>query len=353
MAAPPAGRSRIYAIDAARAMAIFGMIAVNVGPRDSGGLVGTLYHAPLGRASLLFVILAGLGMSLLTRSARQPHQPLPWAMILWRAFLLLTSGLALQMLDHQVNVILPTYGALFLLALPLLRVSSRVLAWTGGVLLVAGPVFWILLQTGSGETYEFTAPTLTDRPGRILHEIFLSGPYPVIVWLVPFIFGMWLGRLDLKDPLVRRRMALWGLAASAAGFAVYRVLVAILGDPGPDVELDRLMSAVNHSQMPLWLISGCGSAVMVLGVFLLADNFVARRLRPLVAAGQLSLTVYVAHLVLLAAVIRPAPHNLAEGILITAALSGLTIIFARSWSKRFRTGPLEVLLRWPRGSSKK
>lgn|GEM_PF-4647926 len=39
---------------------------------------------------------------------------LPWKIVLWRAVLLLVAGLVLQIRHHQVSVILPTCGLLFL-----------------------------------------------------------------------------------------------------------------------------------------------------------------------------------------------------------------------------------------------
>ena len=49
--------------------------------------------------------------------------------LLWRGLLLLLVGLTLQLLDHGVNVILPTYAALFILAAFVVRVSMRWLFW--------------------------------------------------------------------------------------------------------------------------------------------------------------------------------------------------------------------------------
>lgn len=88
----------------------------------------------------------------------------------------------------------------------------------------------------------------------MLHATLLTGAYPVAIWLAPFLFGLVLGRLK------------------------------------------HLASVEAHSQMPLWMISGCGSAVLIIGLFLRAEHWVTRRLSWLVSAGRLSLTIYVAQL---------------------------------------------------------
>ena len=143
----------------------------------------------------------------------------------------------------------------------------------------------------------------------------------------------------------KRAEFVWGAVAALGGLATARVLVAILGDPARAVGFDRLTTSVSHSQMPLWLISGAGSAVFVLGVILRAAPLLERWLRPLADAGNLALTIYVAHLLLLAVIVRPEPHVLSEGLLITAAMVVGAVVLATLWRIWFSRGPLEALLR--------
>ncbi len=95
-----------------------------IGPTEGQGLAEVLNRVPMGRASLLFVVLAGLGLSLLTGRARNTGLRPLWGTVLWRASLLLVGGLSLQLLDHGVNV-MPTYAMGLVLALPLLRPPGR------------------------------------------------------------------------------------------------------------------------------------------------------------------------------------------------------------------------------------
>lgn len=61
-----ASRRRLRGIDAARAIAVLGMVTVHFGPRPAPDttFVG-LYGISHGRASVLFVLLAGVGVALL------------------------------------------------------------------------------------------------------------------------------------------------------------------------------------------------------------------------------------------------------------------------------------------------
>ncbi|MGO1182405.1 MAG: acyltransferase family protein [Micrococcaceae bacterium] len=340
-------RRRMVGLDAARALAIIGMLAVNVGPELNDGVAGLIYELPRGRASLLFMILAGVGISLMTRAARIDGAPLPWRTLLWRAVLLLSLGLALQLLDHEVSVILACYGVLFLLGPPLARAPRWLLIAGTAVMLILGPTLWILAQVWTGVTFEFNPASLTDGPGPILHEILLSGAYPVIVWVVPFLFGMVLGQLDLSRARVQWALIGGGATAAVLGFLASWLLIGMLGEPGEDPGLDRLVSAVDHSQMPLWLISGSGSAVAVMGLCLRLEEPLRRWGSALVSAGRLSLTLYVAHLVVLAVLVRPGPDTLAGGYAVTLIMSIGLILGAHLWWCRWGVGPLERLLTWP------
>lgn len=337
----------MHGLDAARAVAIIGMLAVNVGPDPNGGIAGLIYDLPRGRASLLFMILAGVGMSLMTQSSRLQGAPLRWRTIVWRAALLFSSGLALQLLNHEVSVILTNYGILFLLGLPLLRAPAWLLTTVATVMLVVGPVVWVLLQMWSGTVFDFESPSMLDSPGVIAHEVLLSGAYPVLVWIVPFIIGLIVGRLALRSRRVQWQLIGWGAAATVGGYVLSRGLIALLGEPAQEIGLSLLISAVDHSQMPLWLVTGGGSAVLVIGLFLRAEAWVRDWLSALVAAGRLSLTVYVVHLFVLALLVRPGPDTLAGGYAVTIIMSAVLIAASHLWWRKLGVGPLERLLTWP------
>lgn len=335
-----AASSRLLALDAARAVAILGMVAVNVGPRD-GASADLLARAAHGRASLLFVVLAGVGIALLTRHS-WPAKPPRRGVLVSRGLILLLGGLALQLLDHGVNVILPTYGALFLVAVLMLQASQRTLVVSAVSALLGGPLLWIAAQCQ--EQFGRAAPELLDAPHHVAADICLSGPYPVITWVGPFLLGIWLGRLDLQDPRLHQNLALWGGSLAVGAYLLSRLLVAALGEPSDRVGFDRLISGVGHSQMPLWLISGTGSALFVIGVIFLLSPHLGRWSYPLASLGRLSLTVYVAHLLVLAFFVRPGPDTSEQGLLVTAIIGIVSIASASLWCTRFRRGPLEALL---------
>lgn len=339
---PPPAR-RLTGIDAARGLALIGMIVVNVGPAEAEGLLHRLYLLPYGRASVLFVVIAGIGLGYLLRP-RPQDEGRPWKVVLWRAALLLLGGLALQRLTDDVSVILPVYGALFVLGLALHRAPRTLLLTLALVMTVVGPVIYaghIVLEGGE----HLDGPLELGNPiGEIVHGLVLSGRYPLVTWCVPFLVGLWLAKIDLHDRAVQNRMVVWGGAAAVAGFALSQVSRSILEREG-DVGFARLLTGAAHGQMPLWLISSVGGALAVVAAFVRLGDRAQWLTDPLVAAGRLALTLYVLHVVVLA-VIRPEDgYTLAQGVLVSALMVVVFLGLAWLWHHRVGIGPFERVLR--------
>lgn len=342
------GRRRISALDGARGLAVIGMVIVNTGPRGGDSVLETIYRLPYGRASLLFVLLGGIGLSLLTREARQMRERVPLRALVWRSGLLLALGLVLQTLGHGVSVILATYAVLILLTIPLVRASERTLWGVVGLSAAVGPLIWIAVQSSTEGGFDRYPISTGDSLPGVLGGVLVTGAYPVVVWIAPFVFGMWLGRQNLAAPTVSTRLIVWGAAAAIGGRLLSLLLVWVLGEPTDHLIWQRTISSVAHSQMPLWLISGVGSAVLVLGVCLKIGTWTRVWLRPFSALGRLALTAYVAHLVVLALVVRPGPDSLLSGVMAASALIVALMALATLWLSRFSQGPFEWALRPPR-----
>lgn len=338
---------RIIAIDVARAVAVVGMLVVNSGPTDLNGPASQVWALAHGRASLLFVLLAGVSVSLLARGRPELRRGFGGT-LMWRAGLLLAIGVALVPLDHGAQVILPTYALLFVLALGLVRLRTRWLAVVAGTLTLLGPVAVLLTLQASGEAYEREKVAVDDGPANALVDLLLSGPYPLVTWTVPFVLGMALGRLDLRATRVQVAMAALGAATALVAVTTSYLLVAALGEPTSRAGFDHLVVTTAHSQMPLWLLGGTAAGVLILGLCLLVQDRLGRLLWPLVVTGQLALTIYVGHLLVLH--LTPdgaAPEVVGVEVPLALVLSAAAVLGACLWRSVARYGPLEVLMRPP------
>ncbi|TLP96367.1 DUF1624 domain-containing protein [Nesterenkonia salmonea] len=337
--------SRITALDATRALAIFGMVIVNVGVADSTGLPALIVSVLHGRAAILFIVLAGMGVTILTRSLRSTSAPV-WPSLLWRAAVLMVIGLALQQLPTGVNVILMLYAALFVIALIAVRLPSRwLLGFAAGMTLV-GPVAYIALHSTAG--LPAGPASLARGPLDSAAAIYLTGPYPLIVWIAPFLFGMFLGRLDLRSRSVQHMLIIAGAACAAVMTAASWGLIQLFGEPDAEqVGPDHLLLASGHSQMPLWVLSAVGTSALMIGTMLILTPRIGRLAYPLVVTGQFALTAYCLHLAAIAVLVRPASENPNRGLLVSAIIIGLIIALCALWRAFATRGPLETLLRLP------
>lgn len=338
-------RRRMEGVDAARALAMIGMLMVHVGPTRLDSVAGQWYALPHGRASVLFMLVAGVGISFLAASRRVAAEGLA-GQLLWRALLLFPLGLALQAMQSELNVILQTYALFFVLSIGLVRLRTTVLFLVGLFALVLGPPLYLYGQMLDPDTFQRVGIGPDNPPGVMLHALLFSGPYPLITWIVPFVVGLWLGRCDLRSDALRLRMLLVGAAVAGVAWALHVALFAWLGEPGGGLRWADLADMKAHSQRPLWLLNATGVAVAVLAVCLVAADRLGRALWPLVATGQLALTFYVLHLVVIAlwrddVVFK---QDVGPALVVVAVFTGLFMLFAVGWRRLFRKGPLESLL---------
>lgn len=373
-------RGRMVGLDVARGLAILGMFAAHVGPDPSvGGPLGWAMEVARGRSSALFALLAGFTLVLLTgcrrpytgRDARQAI-----GRVLIRAAVLMALGYLLELLDTDVDVILSFYGLLFVLALPLYRLSARALSLiAASTALVMPQVLYLLRAAVDGGSWA-DAVTGLDPLARVTGsdgflELFVTGAYPVLTWFPFIVAGMAVARLDLSRRDLLTRLAFSGAALAVIGYggswlALHSVPGARAGvraatDGGSaasawwsDTVGDEvapghpawLLVAAPHSQTSWSIVGNTGVAVAVLAVCLLAVQtwgLLGRLLAPLAAVGSVSLTAYVFHIVAIRLLgIDDLPER--EALPVLLAFAAAAMVSALVWTRFFRRGPLEYLL---------
>lgn len=377
-AAAAANSRRIRGIDAARGIALLGMMATHIFPLwDEGAaepnFAGLVFS---GRSSALFAVLAGVGLALLTGGSR-PHFGRALladrAGIAVRAVLIGTVGLLLGGLNVNIAIILVHYAVLFLCALPFLQLRLPVLAaWAAGWMLLSPAVAFLLrpwaLENVPPEGVLGHNPATGDlfQPWTLLSDIFLTGYYPVLQWLSYILVGLAVGRLDL----LRTSHQLWLLAGGAAAAAGAKALSWLLMDrmggyaavaatePARRedfgliyqvnmswVEQEEswwwLGSASPHSGAGLDLLHTSGTSAAVLAVCLLIGSRWPVLLSPLSGPGAMTLSLYSAHVWIMSVVITlglPLTRGqLYWGQVVLLVVTGM-LFQAAGWR-----GPLELV----------
>lgn len=335
--------NRIGGLDAARAIAILGMVMVHFGPSSPppDDWLSWLYGLPHGRASVLFVLLAGIGMSLLAGQRNRERWRRAWPRLVTRVAILLPLGLALQLLDIQVGVILHYYAIFFLLAMPATLLGDRALLLVAIATSIAGPVMYSIIARLRPEwLWRYNQVALDDSPAVIARELLLTGFYPPMVWMAPFLFGMWLGRRRLRNAGVRLGVLIGGAITAGA--------CAWLGANLPGNGWWALADPSPHSQTIVWIVGSTASGAAILAICLLITDFLGRLMWPLVAMGQLALTIYVSHILVLAA--APSTFTTDEvepALAIVFVFAVSAALFAVIWRAWFSRGPLEALFNLP------
>lgn len=382
---PEMSAHRLAGVDAARGVALLGLAAVHVSaPVTPGGAPDPLHLVFAGGAAALFVTLAGVGLSL-GSGGSVPVGPERAAVLrrrlARRAGVLFLLGLLCGALDAGIAVILCHYAVLFLGALPLLRARARALAALAGGWLVLGPVAVFALQAAGqaavgreafvvdGRLWVSPAPWHLLDPVRLAADLLLTGYYPVLSWFAFLLVGMAVGRARLDAPRTGPALLLGGAAAAAGMWAVGAavrgtagVLDAVAASTGVDpAELsvtlltgearlaflvpDPLWLAMvtPHGGSPLEAVRAAGWAAAVLGACLLWARRPGRSLAVLAGTGRLSLSLYVGHLVLLAALAAVGvPFH---GLTAAAVLWALFLLAGLAAARTGGRGPLEAGVR--------
>jgi uncharacterized membrane protein YeiB len=266
----------------------------------------------------------------------------------WNMLFLLILGLALQSLPHGRWVILQHFSALFAVALLISRLGPKALLTIASVSLALGPVIYLKGLIEQPETYDQSVVVINDGFAGVIHGLVFSGPYPLITYLAPFAFGMWLGRQDLSSKNLQFRLVFWGTSVAVITEFATRALDGSLFLPGGQPDWGWLILKQPHGQMPLWLLGSIASSIFVLGVCLLLSSRFPRACQPLAIFGQLALTIYVTHL--LGFVLLGEGFRLQSLGLASLASVGAIVcfaVFSWYWRRFFPRGPLELLMNLP------
>jgi uncharacterized membrane protein len=239
---------RIVGLDAARALAVFGMYFSHVGPwsMDKGLTWGSFFmQIPHGRSSALFATLAGVSLVLIAGGHRpKTGRPMRQAVvkIAIRAVLLLALGSWLTAMHTSIVVILAFYGLYFLLALPFIKLRARTLAILAVVFGIGGPLLeqWLWTVDTSWMTGFDERDPLAGWSGEGLLSLALNGTYPAASWMAYVFAGMAIGRLDLAKRAVQARLLIIGPALGLLGYGgswlVGKLLPSASADAGASSE---------------------------------------------------------------------------------------------------------------------
>lgn len=350
---------RILGLDIARGLAILGMAGAHIGETEAFDPLdpSTWLDLVHGRSSILFAVLAGVSIALMTGRSTLPapeRMPSIRLQLVGRGAVIFVIGLALEMLNTPIAVILTLYGLLYVAVIPFLRWQPWKLLMAAGVLALAGPALLALLAV------------LTLYPYGAGISLVLYGSYPITAWLAFVFAGMALGRLHVERletavitfgigvglMIVGYGLGLVGAVAGIAGSSLsggggsvsgWETYPQAVADADPLGSVIRAIFAVDpHSGGTAEILGSGGFALTVIALCVLLSGPLRAVLLPLGALGSMPLSAYSVHVLSVALI--GGPGGFFSNNAFWAATTVALLLVTTLWSILFGRGPLERLV---------
>lgn len=353
-------KNRIIGFDLARAYAIFGMFIVNFNTvfgshTDHSGLSGFL-NLFNGNSSTLFVILAGMGISLMTnrQNYTQAEQKNIRGVITKRSWFLFVLGVGFYF--WWPADILHFYGGYMHLAVLLIFLPKRYYLYAAAATIIIFHILLVIIPYNTGWNFEsLMYNDFWTLPG-FLRNTFYNGWNSIFPWLAFFLLGMYLGRLNWNDNRTPGNILLIGLSVYVTTFLIQTFATSITRDK-------ELIFYLTADYIPPFLPFMMGTAsfgLIMISFFIYIGNKISetKMAKILASTGQMTLTHYIAHLVIgliLLSIItgKTLSYDLVKAVpsnpflILTFAITYflLSCLFSYLWTKKYRNGPMETLMR--------
>jgi uncharacterized protein len=353
-------KKRIIGIDVARALAVIGMIIVNfkvVFGKNGLNWVKSFASIFDGKAAATFVVLAGVGLALMTNSAiknkDQAKLKIARNRIAKRALFLFVVGISYMSIWPAD--ILHFYGIYMAVTILLLTSQGKTLIASAIALIVAFPILMSFWNYETGWNFDTLNYQGFWTIKGFMRNLFFNGFHPVIPWTAFMLFGYWFGKQDLNnDNFIKKTF--WISTIIFISIQVLSYLsISFLSEGNQETvkELTEILGTNPMPPLPIYMFNGIAVAFAIISACIIIakrfeNNIIIDALNK---TGQLALTFYVAHVIIgmgIIEAINPSKMgNYSVEFSVTYALSFsiLCILFAVVWRKYKKAGPLEWILR--------
>ena len=352
---------RIAGYDFARSLALFGLVAANFShsvEHTGFYLLDTLLQ---GGTIATFLVLGGVGISLLKRRDQKINNAHKSAdsrkRLIRRAASLLVVGICCSLIWH--TNFLCRYSICIAIGAMLLTASNRWL-WSLTFVFIAIFVVSMFLILDYSEMFRSWEVWLDSDPWTVegmLSRLHLNGLHLIFSFTAFLLIGMWLGRQEVPSPNVRKAMFFGGIAVSLVSSAplllihyaplLLRYVLFVASRPSLS---DISGSGIDSLMMLLTLLDTlalCGIAAAIIGGSLMLTERLpdAKWIKPFLTTGQLALTLYVVHLIIgmgqskALEILDNQTFPFAIGSAVLFCICA--VIFSHFWRKRFERGPIE------------
>ncbi|KEK25081.1 DUF418 domain-containing protein [Bacillus gaemokensis] len=350
-------KRRIIGLDFARAWAMFGMLIVNfmvITGAEGNGPPWLITFMSLfeGRASALFVILAGIGISLMTKSSIISDDQIKIMasrkMIWKRSLFLFVLGLLLYTIDWTGDI-LHYYGVYLFIASLFITVNKKILLWLSILILLIAQ--YLQLTFNAFEDWGGPIPFINYvdfwSVEGFLRNLFFNGYHPIFPWFSFFLIGMLIGRMDLHNKNIRNKLLIISLIITTTTELLSKTLTHFFI---PYIGKEASIFLFNTGPIlpnVLYILSATGSALILLILCLYITERYEKSwfIESIIKTGQLTLTHYVSHVILgigtLILLNRLENQSLIFVLTFAICFFIFSILFSVLWRNKFSRGPIE------------
>jgi uncharacterized protein len=351
---------RIIGIDVARALAVIGMIIVNfkvVFGENGLSWVKSFASVFDGKAAATFVVLAGVGLALMTNSAIKNNDKVKLKVarrrILKRALFLFIVGISY--IAIWPADILHFYGIYMAITILFLTSKGKTLIIAAITLILAFPILMIFWNYETGWNF-----STLDYQGfwtvkGFMSNLFFNGFHPVIPWAAFMLFGYWFGKQDLHNDKFIKKIFWISSIIFISIHALSYLSISFLSEGNQEtaLELTEILGTNPMPPLPIYMFNGISIAFAIISAcIIVAKRFENNKIiDALNKTGQLALTFYVAHVIIgmgIIEAINPAKmgnYSVEFSVVYALVFSLLCILFAVVWRKYKTSGPLEWIMR--------
>lgn len=350
---------RIVGIDLARAMAVIGMIIVNfkiVLGAKGNNLIIKFIQLLEGKAAATFVVLAGIGMALMSNKAILTNDIQKIKKIklkiIKRALFLFIIGL-LYIPIWQADI-LHFYGVYMMLSLLLLTRDSISILSIAALIIIIYPLFLFIWDFDIGWDFKTFTYTGFWTFNGFIRNLFYNGFHPVFPWVSFMLIGLWFGKQNLNDSKFVKKSLFTSLSIFIFMQLISYFFSSLFSDKLLNQnELNVLFGTSPMPPLPIYMISGSSISIFIISFcILLAKKYDQNFLIKIVSkTGHLAFTFYVAHVIIGIGIIeliqpeRIGNYTIEFSLIYALVFSLLCVLFTKIWTKYNKTGPLEWFMR--------
>ena len=297
-----------------------------------------------------------VGVVLLTNRSRLSRDPVALQADRWR---LIRRGVLLYAGGYVLDWIWPGtilfyYGAFFIVASVIftLRIRWLVVIGAASAVIAAAVQWWAFERSNDGHDATWLLGSSPRSPRSLLFDTMVNGTHPLFPWLAFLCAGMVIGRLLPEIDRWRWRLVGLGVVLLVGGYGLSSIVTRLGDDDSIDaLRFDVLGRTDPFNRGLLYTIVTLGSSLIaVLVISWLAERSPDSALVDVLRrAGQMTLTLYLLHVVVFNGIVNTAGWVTPTGLDTALAFAGgfwvIAILFGAWWNRFLGMGPVERIYR--------